>query len=119
MKENGSSGLRAKTNELFKKLKAAGEPIWYVKTSGNPYQRPGVPDFIVCYGGVFGALELKSPGEVPTTKQTYELKWVDTAFGVAWWADSIEGVEQFLSCLKAANPQGLARILRRENGHDL
>jgi hypothetical protein len=100
VKENGASGLRAKTGRLLLAMKQAGEPIWYLKTSGSAYQRAGVPDFVVSYNGSFGTLELKSPGERPTPPQEHELRWVSRSHGLAGWTDSMKGVQAFLETLK-------------------
>jgi hypothetical protein len=100
VKENGQSGLRAKTMLLLAKMRREGEPIWYLKTSGSAFQRAGVPDVLVIYRGRAGTLELKAPGNEPTEPQKHELRWVAKAYGVAGWADSMEGVRAFLEMLK-------------------
>lgn len=99
-RENGSNGLRAKVVRHFTALKRAGEPIWWLKVFGNRFQRPGVPDFLVCWGGVFGALELKQPGEHPTPIQTKEIADIRQAGGIVCVADSMEGVDLFLAWLR-------------------
>lgn len=99
MKENGPSGLRAKTNDLLKQMRQAGEPIWWLKVYGNPYQRPTV-DYLIAYNGRFGALELKSTGERPTPAQQTELDDVGAKGGLSGWADDLDGVRRFLTELK-------------------
>jgi hypothetical protein len=117
MKENGNNGLRAKTGQLFNKLRLAGEPIWYLKTSGSAFQRAGVADYLVIYDGRAGALELKSPGERPTPPQEHELRWVAKAHGLAGWADSIEGVRAFCDTIR--NPIAYNTTVLRSLGGEL
>jgi hypothetical protein len=98
--ENSRAGLRARTKTYFQKLKRAGEPIWWVKTSGNPFGGMGTSDFIVCYGGLFGALELKAPGGEPTPRQARTLDEVEGARGLSWVADSDADVTVFVNVLR-------------------
>jgi hypothetical protein len=126
IRENGNNGLRDKVQKHFTKLRVVGrEPIWFIKNVGSAYQRPGIPDFIVCYCSEFGALELKVPGEQPTPKQQYELDGVSNAHGVAFTAHSMQEVEQFLDELRERSgwwPDGIdrseaARRLRESARH--
>ena len=54
-------------------------PLWWLKVHGGPWQRRGVPDFIVCVRGRFLAIELKAPGRKPTPAQAVELARLQAA----------------------------------------
>ncbi len=103
MKENGSHGLRAKTTAWFTAV-ARAEPFWWYKVVGSPYARPGVPDFVCCYRGVFGALELKRPGEKESglrPRQEFEVGAIQRAHGIVGVAETMDEVRAFLDRLRA------------------
>lgn len=103
MNESGASGLRTKATTYFAHV-ARTEALYWVKQYGNPFTRGGIPDFLLCYDGVFGALELKREGEIPTHKQMHELRLIDQRGGLAGWTDSMLGVRLFLEMLRAYEP---------------
>ncbi len=49
--------LRDKVSKWLKKQ----PDVWFLKVAGNRFQRPGVPDFLLCVRGGFGGIELKAP----------------------------------------------------------
>lgn len=99
MKESGNSGLRVKTTHFFDAEIAAGAPLYWVKQYGSVYTRAGVPDFLVCYAGLFGGLEIKREGERSTRKQMHELELINARGGLAGWADSMSGVRAYYARL--------------------
>lgn len=71
--------LRDKVSKWLKKQ----PDLWFLKVAGNRFQRPGVPDFLLCVRGAFGAIELKAPngrGKV-TELQKLELNHIQIAGG--------------------------------------
>jgi len=56
---------------------------WYMRTSGGPWGRRGLPDIIGTWKGVFFALEVKRPGGKATKLQLRELEKIRTAGGRA------------------------------------
>jgi len=60
------------------------------KAVGNPMQRAGTPDLLVCWEGRFVGLEIKQPGEKATPVQLHELGRIEGAGGVAAVVDSVE-----------------------------
>jgi Holliday junction resolvase len=70
---------------------------YYIRLVGGPMLRHGLPDLVICAGGRFIALELKSTGRKPTRKQLEELYAVNSAGGIGLWADS---TAKALSALK-------------------
>lgn len=90
--------LTTRVSNRLKALRLAGEPLWYVKIHGGPYQRAGVPDFLICYCGVFLALELKNPDDPrdPSPAQRHELRLLDRAQAITGVCLSWEDVERFL-----------------------
>lgn len=111
-KENGPSGLRAKTNDLFRET-AKKEPLWYYKTSGNAFGRPGVPDYLGTYDGVSFAIELKSPGEEPTAKQYDEMSKLSRAGATVTVCWTMDDVKSFMDKVR-----GIARQRRVDNPVD-
>lgn len=76
--------LAKKFGEWLGKLERAGAPLWYRKIHGSAYMA-GIPDFLLCCGGIFVAIELKNPEDPkpPTPKQDLEIRRIHTARGVA------------------------------------
>lgn len=64
-------------------LKKQGEHVWWMKVSGGVYQRPNVPDYLLCVAGRFVAVELKHPdgSTKPTPGQQHELDKIERAGG--------------------------------------
>lgn len=56
---------------------------WSVKFHGTAKTRAGVPDRLVCYRGVFIAVEVKKPGGKPTRIQQFEIDQIKEAGGIA------------------------------------
>ena len=56
-------------------------PLWFLKVHGDRWQRAGIPDYLLCIGGHFVAVELKHPAENPTAAplQAVELRWLRRA----------------------------------------
>jgi hypothetical protein len=63
--------VTAAINRHLRKLKAAGEPVWWVKLHGGPMQRAGIPDLLVIYKGRTFFVEVKAPGQKPTRLQCH------------------------------------------------
>jgi len=47
------------THRFITELKKQIPRIWYAKIHGDPRQRRGIPDFLICINGKFVALEFK------------------------------------------------------------
>ncbi len=57
---------------------------WVYMPVPTGYGAKGVPDFIICYRGVFLAVEAKSgPGRQPTKLQLHQMKKIRFAGGIA------------------------------------
>lgn len=85
--------LKTKVDEAFASLKREGVPIWWLKVHGGPMQRAGVPDFVICVGGLFASLELKHPDDddpQPSPRQRVEMRDIRTAGGDAIVCNSVE-----------------------------
>lgn len=94
--------LTKKVREMIESDRRAGVPIWGLKTSGGPYQRVGVPDWLLCVNGQFGALELKHPnGETDATpRQLREIELIRKAGGLVYVARSMVEVEALIDELR-------------------
>ena len=72
------------------------EGAWVMKVHGSPYQRPGVPDLLVCYRGRFLGLEVKQPGKHLSKLQAHEIDAIHEAGGMAERVESVEDVETII-----------------------
>ena len=63
--------------------------------------RVGVPDFLICFEGWFVAVEVKRPGNKPTTEQRGELAWIRKAGGIECVATSLGEVQALIGLLEA------------------
>jgi RecB family endonuclease NucS len=68
-------------------LKALG--AWYFMPVSNGMGQVGIPDIIVCYRGIFVAIEAKAPGKKTnvTENQKRVMEAIRTAQGWAWVCD--------------------------------
>lgn len=69
---------------------------YVVNIHGHPFQEKGVPDILFCFQGRFGAIEVKIPGEKPTTIQQHHLDSIGRAGGWAMCAHSLEEAQAAL-----------------------
>lgn len=58
--------------------------IWWVKFQAGMYTRSGVPDLLVCYRGLFVALEVKTPKGKVTEIQRLEMEKIRLSSGEAY-----------------------------------
>jgi len=56
---------------------------WRVSPRGGPFGKAGTPDDLICWRGVFIAIEIKSDEGDPTPLQVLALKQIRDAGGVA------------------------------------
>lgn len=56
---------------------------WKVKPRGGPFGKAGCPDVLICWQGVFIAIEVKSDVGEPSALQIMNLKMIQKAGGVA------------------------------------
>lgn len=56
-------------------------------------------DCLVCYYGVFLAIETKAPGKKPTPRQTTTINQMESAGGVVLVIDSVEAVDKLRRAL--------------------
>jgi len=78
-----------------KKWLDAEPDLWFVKIAGGKFQRPGIPDLLLCVRGVFVALELKAPsGKGKLSElQKLELVKIQRAHGMTYVCNSLEAVK--------------------------
>ncbi len=53
-------------------------------------------DILCCIKGRFCGIEVKTPGKKPTARQTFTIKAINDAGGVAFWTDSLEYTKTML-----------------------
>lgn len=56
---------------------------WRVMPRGGPFGKAGCPDILICWQGIFIAIEVKSDEGDPTPLQIANLKQIKNAGGVA------------------------------------
>jgi len=56
---------------------------YYFMPIGGPYSRPGIPDIVGCYNGVYFAIECKAGKGKTTALQDKELSLISKAGGIA------------------------------------
>lgn len=71
-------------------LRLQAEGGFWIKIHGGPFQLAGIPDILGCYKGRFIGIEVKCPGEVPTTLQWKMIKLIRKAEGRAWFCTNLE-----------------------------
>jgi hypothetical protein len=91
---------------------------WWFMPVSNGMGAMGVPDFIVCYKGVFIAIETKAPGREAsvTPLQERNLTAINQAFGFAIVASDVKHVETVIRAVDAAlahrlNPAASQQVL--------
>ena len=57
-----------------------------LKVFGSAMQKKGTPDLLACIRGRFVAVELKQPGNKPTSLQYSRMRKWEAAGGLAGWA---------------------------------
>ena len=74
---------------------------WYFMPVPGGYGTNGVPDFIVCYGGRFIAIETKAPGKERNTTplQDMQINNIRRARGTAIVTSSLDELKVVLSLL--------------------
>ena len=78
-----------KVKDAIKKfLKERG--AWYFMPVSNGMGQVGIPDIIICYKGVFVAIEAKAPGKKKnvTSNQERVIEAIRNADGFAWVVDN-------------------------------
>ena len=98
--------LKTEILAYLKRLKAAGEPIWWYKVHGSRYQMAGVPDLDIVYKGLAIKLEAKAGDKQPTKLQEHVMAEIRAAGGVASVVRSVGDVVTILSRIPSKkNPQ--------------
>lgn len=81
-------------------MKAAGEPLWYLKIHGSAMQKAGVPDLCLIYHGRPVFLEVKALGGQATKLQMHRIGQIRAAGGVAEVVRSWDVVRDLLHLVK-------------------
>jgi hypothetical protein len=86
--------------DIYQLVTLCGYTIFYTHKIGAHKHRPvlpGISDFIgIIPGGLFFAIEVKLPGEIPTKDQTAFIDQVNRAGGIGFVAESLEDVVKAL-----------------------
>src|SRR6056297_2732099 len=85
--------VKKRVKEILKDLGA-----WYYMPVPTGYGVQGIPDFIVCYRGLFIAIETKFGGNKPSKWQEIRLREIDEHGGLALVIDekNVEGLAEIL-----------------------
>ena len=89
-----------KVKEAVKRqLKALG--AWYFMPVSNGMGQVGIPDIIICYRGLFIAIETKAPGKSGnvTENQKRVMDAIRTAEGFAWVVDDPSDIPMIFNAI--------------------
>jgi len=83
-------------HEFMDEIKKHHPTIWYFKSHGEPMQVRGVPDILMCYYGIFVAMEFKimRNGTIsysPLQEYTIELIGKSNGIALTVWFDNRNG----------------------------
>jgi hypothetical protein len=84
---------------IKRQLKAMG--AWYFMPVSNGMGQVGIPDIIICYRGLFVAIEAKAPGKrnAVTENQKRVMEAIRTAHGYAWVCDDAADIPMLFNAL--------------------
>lgn len=87
--------VKAKVKKILAEVGA-----YYAMPVGTGIGFSGVPDFLICKGGLFYAIECKANGNKPTALQEANMKRIREAGGVALVIDetNVDTLKKELSC---------------------
>lgn len=91
------SALQAKIQKFIR-----SKGGWSVKYHGGPHSIAGTPDLLICYRGLFIAIEVKLPGKEyrnPTVLQQEKIKQINAAGGISLVMVSVEQLEQLFDII--------------------
>jgi pantoate kinase len=74
--------VKAKVKKVLNEMDA-----YYAMPIGDGFGNSGVPDFLVCYQGVFFGIECKAKGNKPTALQLHHMMQIRKAGGFAFVID--------------------------------
>jgi hypothetical protein len=87
---------------LKKMLKEEFPQVWTYWPVSNGMGVHGIPDLIMCAGGLFIGAEIKAPGKKVTPLQANQLQMIENAKGtpmILVGDDAVPTLRAFLSCL--------------------
>ena len=70
--------------------------LCYKIHGGDLYQETGIPDLLVCWGGLFFGIEVKDPGGKPSAIQLAQGARIKKAKGHFIIATSVEDVKNYI-----------------------
>ena len=70
---------------------------WVIKEWGNMTKRPGIPDLLFCYKGLFCAIEAKIENNEASRQQEIQLRKIKKSGGLIRICWSIKDAEDFLN----------------------
>jgi hypothetical protein len=83
-----------KVKDACKKFLTA-RGAWFFMPVSNGMGQVGIPDIIICYRGIFVAIETKAPGKrsQTTPNQDRVLEAIQKAEGFAWVVDNVDDLQ--------------------------
>ncbi len=86
--------VKAKVKKILNEMGA-----YYAMPMGTGFGNSGVPDFLICIGGLFYAIECKANGNKPTALQLKHIDDIRKAGGIALVIDetNVENLRKELS----------------------
>ena len=75
---------------------------WVIKEWGNMTKRPGIPDLLFCYKGLFCAIEAKVEDNETSRQQEIQLRKIRKSGGLTMVCWSTDDAEDFLAYIDEA-----------------
>lgn len=105
MSKGAEQALKDRAHKWLRGEQARGR-LWYFKVHGSRFQRKGVPDFIICVGGVLFAPELKDERERAEPAQKRQIELIRKAGGIAGVIRSLESLKIAVGRIEIGNLDG-------------
>jgi hypothetical protein len=86
--------------DIVKKIRAYLKSVpglWFFKEHGGAYGQGGIPDIIVCHGGKFIALEVKTESGKLSALQNAAIRQIRAAGGIAETVRSVADVQAVIT----------------------
>ena len=76
-------------------LTSKGAEVYNPKTGSH--SKKGTPDLLLCFQGLFIAIEVKQPGKKPSKLQQLRIKRDKKAGGIAFATDNLKEVKELIN----------------------
>ncbi len=103
-------------NKIKKYLRDIG--CWFIKYWGGAvYTKAGVPDLLVCCGGLFLAVEVKGDKGKPSELQLYDIRKIIEAggYGIVLYPNQFQDFKRLCEFLQSKNYKQAEVLMKKIN----